>query len=42
MLVATGILFAAGVALFLWDFFFIAPRQGLARPTASSVRSTAA
>jgi nitric oxide reductase subunit B len=27
MLVATGILFTAGVALYLWDFFFIAPRQ---------------
>ena len=27
MLVATGTLFAAGVALFLWDFFFLAPRQ---------------
>jgi nitric oxide reductase subunit B len=26
MLVATGILFTAGVALYLWDFFFIAPR----------------
>jgi len=27
MLVGTGILFSAGVALFLWDFFFLAPRQ---------------
>ena len=27
MLVATGTLFAAGVVLFLWDFFFLAPRQ---------------
>ena len=27
MLVATGTLFTAGVALFLWDFFFLAPRQ---------------
>ncbi len=26
MLVATGTLFTAGVALFLWDFFFLAPR----------------
>jgi nitric oxide reductase subunit B len=26
MLVATGILFTAGVALFLWDFFFLAGR----------------
>ena len=42
MLAATGILFAAGVALFLWDFFFIAPRQGLVQPAASSVRGTAA
>ena len=30
MLVATGSLFAAGVALFLWDFFFLAPRQSAA------------
>ncbi len=42
MLVATGILFSAGVAVFLWDFFFIAPRQGLLQRAASSVRSTAA
>jgi len=28
MLVATGTLFTAGVALFLWDFFVLAPRQG--------------
>jgi len=27
MLVATGILFTLGVALFLWDFFFLAPSQ---------------
>ena len=27
MLAATGTLFTAGVALFLWDFFFLAPRQ---------------
>ena len=27
MLVGTGILFTAGVALFLWDFFFLAPSQ---------------
>jgi nitric oxide reductase subunit B len=26
MLIATGTLFTAGVALFLWDFFFQAPR----------------
>ena len=26
MLLATGILFALGVGLFLWDFFFLAPR----------------
>jgi hypothetical protein len=26
MLVATGALFVAGVALFLWDFFFLAGR----------------
>ena len=31
MLVATGTLFTAGVALFLWDFFFLAPRQRSAR-----------
>jgi nitric oxide reductase subunit B len=36
MLVAAGVLFTAGVALFLWDFFFLAgrpapaPRDGLA------------
>jgi len=24
--VGTGILFTAGVVLFLWDFFFLAPR----------------
>ena len=27
MLVATGVLFSVGVALFLWDFFFLAPRS---------------
>jgi nitric oxide reductase subunit B len=27
MLTATGALFSAGVALFLWDFFFLAPRS---------------
>jgi nitric oxide reductase subunit B len=27
MLIATGTLFTAGVTLFLWDFFFLAPRQ---------------
>ena len=27
MLVGTGTLFSAGVGLFLWDFFFLAPRQ---------------
>jgi nitric oxide reductase subunit B len=26
MLVATGLLFTVGVALFLWDFFFLAGR----------------
>jgi nitric oxide reductase subunit B len=26
MLVGTGILFTAGVVLFLWDFFLLAPR----------------
>jgi nitric oxide reductase subunit B len=30
MLTATGILFSIGVAVFLWDFFFAAPRQGVA------------
>ena len=35
MLVATGILFTAGVVLFLWDFFFLAPSDGaLARSPA--------
>jgi nitric oxide reductase subunit B len=28
MLVGTGILFTSGVVLFLWDFFFLAPRHG--------------
>ena len=27
MLVGTGLLFTLGVALFLWDFFFVAPRR---------------
>ena len=27
MLVATGMLFTLGVALFLWDFFFLAPSK---------------
>jgi len=27
MLIATGLLFTAGVVLFLWDFFFMAVRQ---------------
>ncbi len=27
MLLATGMLFTAGVALFLWDFFFVAPSK---------------
>ena len=27
MLVATGVLFTAGVALYLWDFFFLGPRM---------------
>jgi nitric oxide reductase subunit B len=30
MLVATGTLFTAGVVLFLWDFFILAPRQRVA------------
>ena len=32
MLVGTGILFTAGVVLFLWDFFFLAPRQRVPCP----------
>ncbi len=42
MLVATGALFVAGVALFLWDFFFLAGRPAEAgkdepvRPAAPS------
>ncbi|HEX2483303.1 MAG TPA: cbb3-type cytochrome c oxidase subunit I [Methylomirabilota bacterium] len=42
MLVATGIVFVAGVALFLWDFFFLAgrpvtvpEREGVAAPARS-------
>ena len=38
MLVATGTLFSAGVGLFLWDFFFLAPRQ---RAHAESIAQTA-
>jgi hypothetical protein len=39
MLVATGTLFSAGVALFLWDFFFLAPRQQThVEPAAAATR----
>jgi nitric oxide reductase subunit B len=43
MLVATGILFTAGVALFLWDFFFQAGRPVAAPPreTLAPARSPA-
>jgi hypothetical protein len=34
MLVATGALFTAGVALYLWDFFF---QSGRPAPVAESV-----
>src|SRR5512144_1208521 len=34
MLVATGTLFTLGVALFMWDFFFYAPRTGTQADTA--------
>ena len=44
MLVLTGTLFTAGVALFLWDFFFLAgrpvaepEREGLAPARAPAV-----
>jgi nitric oxide reductase subunit B len=33
MLVATGALFVIGVALFIWDFFFLAGRPVEAAPT---------
>ena len=39
MLVATGILFTAGVVLFLWDFFFLAPRQRAVSDAADAQRS---
>jgi nitric oxide reductase subunit B len=38
MLVGTGTLFSAGVGLFLWDFFFLAPRQ---RPGTEATAQTA-
>jgi nitric oxide reductase subunit B len=42
MLVATGTLFTAGVALFLWDFFFLAPRHHAdAEPAAAAARMPA-
>jgi nitric oxide reductase subunit B len=42
MLVATGILFTAGVVLFLWDFFFLAPRQRTSVDTAGQPAATTA
>jgi len=38
MLVATGSLFSAGVGLFLWDFFFLAPREPV--PADASIHQT--
>jgi hypothetical protein len=40
MLLATGTLFTAGVVLFLVDFFFIGPKQGM--QSEAALRSTAA
>ncbi len=37
MLVATGALYVAGVALFLWDFFFLAGRPGAGRDEAGDL-----
>ena len=42
MLVATGILFTGGVVLFLWDFFFLAPRQRTHGATAVQTAATPA
>jgi hypothetical protein len=42
MLVATGTLFTLGVALFMWDFFFYAPRTGTRADTAYRPAPTAA
>jgi nitric oxide reductase subunit B len=41
MLVATGILFTSGVALFLWDFFFT-PRRHLQPEVGSQTAPTPA
>jgi nitric oxide reductase subunit B len=42
MLVGTGILFTAGVVLFLWDFFFLAPRQRVQNDAAAQAAPTPA
>jgi len=42
MLVATGTLFAAGVVLFLWDFFFLARRQSAERDAPARTAPTPA
>jgi hypothetical protein len=41
MLVATGTLFVLGVALFLWDFFFLAGRPVVASEAPLAARSAA-
>jgi nitric oxide reductase subunit B len=41
MLVVTGVLFTAGVALYLWDFFFLAGRPVPARTPAATAPSVA-
>ena len=41
-LVATGILFTSGVVLFLWDFFFLAPRQRTSADTPMRTAPTVA
>jgi nitric oxide reductase subunit B len=42
MLIATGLLFTAGVVLFLWDFFFMAVRQRSAGDVAAETAVTPA
>jgi nitric oxide reductase subunit B len=42
MLVATGLLFTLGVALFIWDFFFLAPKGRLRADAATQPATTPA
>ena len=41
MLLATGALFTLGVALFLWDFFFLAPSKKRPVPAIARLPLTA-